>query len=110
MELPIKLSDEDLNYIIEGVAKRLSQAGKKPSRRRVEPKALCAYEAARYLGVSRPRFYELLQVDQALRAGAITIGTKRLWPTSFLDDWLAGKQGHHVVPRLTRRPPDGQAS
>jgi predicted DNA-binding transcriptional regulator AlpA len=99
MEVAVKLSQDDLDYIIEGVTERLAQTKPKPNRRKVEPKALCAFDAAKYLGVSRPRFYELLKVDHALAEACITIGTKRLWPIIFLDEWLAQHRGKTIAPR-----------
>jgi hypothetical protein len=79
--LPIQLSLDDMKTIAEMVADLIERPKKQEkSRHGVTPAAIPAYEAARYLGMSRARWYELLLVDQELAAASITIGNKRLWP------------------------------
>jgi len=51
--------------------------------------ALRAKAAATYIGISRTRFYELLDEDSSLAASAFPIGKKaRAWPTAALDRWM----------------------
>jgi hypothetical protein len=58
--------------------------------------ALKAREAARYLGISRGSFYNLLQVDKELAGASIYIGDARVWPIRFLDIWLERRQGAQI--------------
>lgn|SRR5262245_9102763 len=67
-----------------------------PQRAITPTAALKAREAARYLGISRGSFYNLLQVDKELAGASIYIGDARVWSIIFLDAWLAQKQGQQI--------------
>jgi hypothetical protein len=99
-EFQFKLSAADVEQIAERIANLLDKKNYMPPRRhKVTSAALKPYDAARYIGVSRTRFYELLLVDQELADAAISIGSSRLWPVEFLDRWLAKHQGKKIEPR-----------
>jgi hypothetical protein len=76
---PIQLSPDDMKTIAEMVADLIGRPkNRTKSQHGVAPAALKACDVARYLGVSRARFYELLMVDQALRDAAIMVGSRCL--------------------------------
>jgi hypothetical protein len=54
--------------------------------------ALKSHEAARYIGISRARLYELLKIDPILQAAAIKQGKSRIFLVSGLDAWLSAQQ------------------
>src|SRR5262245_24463275 len=95
--IPVKLSDEDIEAIIDGLVERLEKGRK--GKQCLTPGAFKAPRAAAYIGVSRARFYEVLKVDHELAAAAISNGNSRVWPIAFLDAWLAKNQGKNIDPR-----------
>jgi hypothetical protein len=50
--------------------------------------ALKSAEAARYIGISRARLYELLKTDPIIKASSIKQGKSRLFLRDGLDQWL----------------------
>ena len=58
--------------------------------------ALKARDAARYIGLSRARLYELLREDPIIKEASITSGRARLFLTTGLDQWLRAKQAKRV--------------
>jgi predicted DNA-binding transcriptional regulator AlpA len=64
-------------------------AEQRPQKPRAPVGALRAKAAAAYIGISRTRFYELLDKDPSLAASAFPVGKKaRAWPTAALDRWM----------------------
>jgi predicted DNA-binding transcriptional regulator AlpA len=60
--------------------------------------ALRAKAAAAYIGISRTRFYELLDEDPSLAASAFPVGKKaRAWPTAALDRWMQAQEQPQIV-------------
>jgi hypothetical protein len=98
--LPIQLSLDDMKTIAEMVADLVGRPkNQSKSTHGITPAAIPACDVARYLGMSRARFYEVLLVDQELADAAIKVGSKRLWQIVFLDSWLAKQQGKKIEPR-----------
>jgi hypothetical protein len=54
--------------------------------------ALKSAAAARYLGFSRARLYELLQTDPLIQGASIKQGKSRLFLVAGLDEWLRAQQ------------------
>jgi len=69
----------------------------------VAPAALKAREAARYLGISRSGFYNLLEIDRTLAAASIYVGKARVWPREALDNFLRNNKGKEIdIPSKSR--------
>jgi Helix-turn-helix domain len=62
--------------------------------------ALKSPEAARYIGVSRARLYELLKTDPLIQAASIKQGKSRLFLLDGLDRWLAAQQAAQQEPKI----------
>ena len=100
--IPVKLSDEDIEAIIDGVVERLEKG--RQGKQRLTPGAFKAPGAAAYIGVSRARFYQLLKEHPELARAAISNGATRLWPKAFLDTWLERQQGAQIkLPEKTTK-------
>ena len=67
--------------------------------------ALKSHEAARYIGISRARLYELLGTDPIIKAAAIKQGKSRIFLRDGLDRWLQAQQ----VPEQLEQPARKQA-
>jgi hypothetical protein len=90
-DFEIKLSNDDVERVAVRIVDLLTN--------RPQPAALNNTAAARYIGVSRTRWYELLLVDPKLADGAIVVGSRRLWPVGVLDRWIARHKGKRIETR-----------
>jgi predicted DNA-binding transcriptional regulator AlpA len=102
LSLQVGLSDaarEEIAQIVAAAVDRaMAQLGSK--RGSVAPAALKAADAARFLGVGRSTFYNLLKADAALMAASFKIGTSRVWAIEVLDDWLRAGRGLQICTKM----------
>ena len=61
--------------------------------------ALKPREAARYIGRSRSRLYELLEHDPLIQAASFKQGKSRIFLVSGLDEWLSAQQTAEQEPK-----------
>src|SRR5262245_43911993 len=81
-DLRVALSDLVYEAVRTALQEQSTQKARAPTG------ALRAKAAAAYIGISRTRFYELLDEDPSLKAIAYTVGRARAWPTAALDRWM----------------------
>jgi hypothetical protein len=79
----------------EAVLKALEKHGApKP---KVAPAGLKAGDAAKYIGISRTKFCNMIKVghkdyDESLAAASFRVGRRRLWTTASIDVWAERKR------------------
>jgi excisionase family DNA binding protein len=92
--LQVGLSDatrrEIAQIVAAAVARAVGQLG--PKRPGVAPAALKPKEAARYLGLGRSSFYNLLRTDSSLMAASFKVGRSRVFMIAALDAWMKARQ------------------
>jgi hypothetical protein len=79
----------------EAVREALSQQGLGSA-----PAALKVVEAAKYVGLSRSRLYELLKTDRMIQSAAIKQGKARIFLVAGLDQWLLSQQTAEQEPQI----------
>jgi helix-turn-helix protein len=78
-----KLADPVVEQLAQIVRRLLAEQG-----RAAPSGAMTVERSARYLSVSRRKFYEVLKEDPDLNASSFLIGSRRYWRKDVLDAWM----------------------
>jgi excisionase family DNA binding protein len=85
--MDVLISDAAIKAIEEAVLKALERhRGIKPQ---PVPAGLKSGDAAKYIGISRTKFCNMIKgYDESLAAASFSVGRRRLWPKEALDEWM----------------------